>query len=128
MSGSAPKTTASSGGELRLPAGNADQGRKEFIEFDCHWCHRVRDVPLPDKDAPEGLMLPLDQHQLTQPQLLTAITNPEHIFSERYRKIIENPAANAAETEPLMPSFIGTMTVRQLIDIVAFLEQLPKEN
>ena len=119
---------SSEGGELRLPTGNPEQGRKEFVQFDCHWCHRVQDVPLPDKDAPEALMLSLDQHQLSQPQLLTAITNPEHIFSERYRKIIDNPDANAGETEPLMPSFIGTMTVRQLIDIVAFLEELQEEK
>jgi hypothetical protein len=52
---------------------------------------------------------------------VTSIINPNHRISERYREQLIQQPSGPLQTQ--MPSsFIENMTVRQLIDIVAFLD------
>ena len=54
----------------------------------------------------------------TYGDLITSITNPDHIISEEYKNRFskEFPPAHSA-----MPNVINELTVQELIDLIAFL-------
>ena len=52
---------------------------------------------------------------------MTSIINPDHAISERYRTQ-ERLDGGVPLTSPMPAPPIDTMTVRQLIDLVAFLD------
>jgi hypothetical protein len=54
-------------------------------------------------------------------ELVTSIVNPDHRISERYREEILRQTIPPLES-PMPMAHIETMTVRQLIDLVAFLD------
>jgi sulfur-oxidizing protein SoxX len=54
-------------------------------------------------------------------ELVTSIINPDHRISERYSEQLRGRAL-APLTSPMPMAHIDTMTVRQVIDIVAFLD------
>jgi hypothetical protein len=54
-------------------------------------------------------------------ELVTSIINPNHRISDRYREQLSQPGLGPLVTQMPM-AHIETMTVRQLIDIVAFLD------
>ena len=57
----------------------------------------------------------------TYAELMTSIINPNHDISERYREQLLLDAVVPLQTPMPMPH-IDTMTVRQLVDIVTFLD------
>ena len=102
---------------FRVPAGNIAQGRKAFAKFDCFSCHEVRgeDFRKPEGEAvgPElsqmGPMHPLEY-------FAESTMNPNaEISPKRYR---------GADGNSKMPSFNEDMTVKELIDISAYLASL----
>ena len=52
---------------------------------------------------------------------MTSIINPNHVISERYREQLLLDAVIPLES-PMPTPHIENMTVRQLIDLVAFLD------
>jgi hypothetical protein len=110
-----------SGVGFRLPDGDAERGRAAYVELRCHSCHHIEGVPIPH--AGEGLadvaLGGPTARVKTYGELVTAIINPSHKLSPRYRE--EQVAANG---ESLMSyAFLNdVMTVQQLIDLVAFLQ------
>ena len=54
--------------------------------------------------------------------LITAITNPKHVVAEQYRAILTKAEVQGG-IESLMPDFTNDMSARQLMDIVAFLDE-----
>jgi len=105
--------------DLRLE-GDAAKGRKAFEEFRCHACHRVAgvDLPAPVAQPPVPVVLgSKEQRARTDAELLIAIVHPSH-------DII--PPGSAGETRSgglsRMGDFSEDMTVRQLIDLVAFIQ------
>ena len=109
--------------ELTLPRGNPDAGRLAFMDLRCTACHRVAgetDWPAPVSNAPGPDLGPA---LAAQPfgQLATAIVAPSHAMSVR-----TGPDARAQMEGVLSPmgDFSEVMTVRQLANILAYLDRV----
>ena len=104
--------------------GSIENGRLAFIAHGCHRCHSVAGVDLPEFVGASSPLIELGGETSTikaYSELVTSIINPNHRISERYREQLQQRTLGPLETQ--MPSaHIETMTVRQLIDIVAFLD------
>jgi len=110
-------------GDLRLPPGFADAGREAFVELRCIHCHSVRGEDLKHEELGSRINLPLassERFVRTYADLFAAITNPRHVVREQYGALLRGP--EGSEAEPFMTDLTGTMTVRQLLDLVAFLD------
>lgn len=110
-----------SGNELVLPDGDPELGKQAFIKLQCHACHTIADVELPDIniDAPVSVPLGAATSDITTyEQLVTSIVNPSHKLNEGY-PTYEFSAGGAS----FMPSMNEFMTVRELVDLVAFLQE-----
>jgi sulfur-oxidizing protein SoxX len=116
-----------SGALFGFPASEGDiaAGRQAFLDHRCHQCHSVADERLPVLAGADRPIFELGGATTaihSYADLTTSIINPNHAISERYR----NQELTLNTTIPLespmpMPN-LDTMTVRQLIDIVAFLD------
>jgi len=107
-----------------LERGDIDGGRQAFIDHGCHQCHSIAGVRLPELAGAAPPILELGGETtvvLSFAGLVTSIINPNHVISERYREQLRLNAVVPLESPMPMPH-IDTMTVRQLIDLVTFLE------
>jgi len=105
---------------FRLPEGDIERGKTAFVELECHACHPVRgvqDLPQPSRTPPVPVVLGGRVSEVrTDGYLVTSIIHPSHRLA-RYPK--EQITAGG---ESLMPDYRRTMTVGQLVDVVAFLQ------
>ena len=104
--------------------GDIEAGRAAFIANGCHRCHSVAGVRLPEYPGGSTPKIELggETHQVkAYSELVTSIINPNHTISERYREQLRQPGPGPLETQ-MTTDHIDTMTLRQLIDIVAFLD------
>lgn len=102
-----------------LPDGGINAGREAFIRLNCHQCHTVAGEKLPGPD-PTVIAVPLGGEVLrvkTYGQLVTSIINPQHIINPNYRVKYTDAAGRT-----LMPDYNGTMTVNDMINLVAYLQ------
>ena len=107
-----------------IQEGDIDRGRQAFIDHQCHQCHSVSGVSLPALAGAGPIQLELGGEVIdvrSYGDLMTSIINPNHIISERYQQqlLLE---ANVPLNSPMPMPHIDTMSVRQLIDLVAFLD------
>ena len=101
---------------FRLPDGNVDKGREAFVSLQCNSCHTVSGETFP---SPTSFNIPLGVETArirTYGELVTSIINPSHVISSRYREELRQA------TQSPMTNFNETMTVAQMIDLVAFLQ------
>jgi L-cysteine S-thiosulfotransferase len=108
-----------------IDQGDIAAGRQAFLDHRCHQCHTIADERLPQLAGAERPILQLGGPTTvvrSYADLTTSIINPDHAISERYRdqQLLLNTEIPLESPMP-MPN-IDTMTVRQLIDIVAFLD------
>jgi hypothetical protein len=110
-----------------LPEGDAARGEAAFVELGCTACHTVAGTELTQPEN-SAFSVPLGGKVIRVKHygdLLTSIVNPDHRIPPRYAQ----EAAMEGEPESPMPDFTVTMSVEQLIDVVAFLhgryEKLP---
>lgn len=104
--------------------GSIEAGRQAFIDHRCHQCHSVSGVSLPELAGASEPLLELGgetSYVKAYSDLVTSVINPDHRISERYREELLRQVAVPLES-PMPMTHIDTMTVRQLIDIVAFLD------
>src|ERR1044071_2987060 len=97
-----------------LPKGDPVKGREVFAKYECYYCHRVRgaDFPEPTETAPElSQMGPLHPVEF----FAESIINPNTIVPKEYR--------NSDGTSP-MRDFTDKMTLRELIDVSAYIASL----
>jgi len=93
---------------FRLPPdGDVDRGKAAFVALGCQNCHEVTGTDLPRPAVPVLLGGATDV-RLSDAFLVTSIVNPGY-GSSRHR-------------ESRMPHYADRMTVRQLTDVVAFLQ------
>ena len=104
---------------FRLPDnGDFDRGQEAFVELKCTACHSVDGVDLPAPTAEPVIPLGGTLRELrTDGYLVTSIIHPSHRLG-RFPK-----GETTVEGESRMPDFAMSMSVRQLIDIVAFLRE-----
>lgn len=103
---------------FRLPDGNAEKGKAAFVKLQCNTCHGVDGVALPPPVSKSPITVVLGGEVMrvrTYGELVTSVINPAHVISEKYRKELEGKLSP-------MPEFNESMTVAQLIDLVAFLQ------
>jgi mono/diheme cytochrome c family protein len=107
---------------FRLPTGDEERGKTAFIGLNCHQCHSVASVELPKSDSPTGIAYELGgevRQVKSYGELVTAITQPQHILSAEWLARIEKSRTDGLASP--MPDFNDRMTVSQLTDIVTFL-------
>ena len=105
-------------------AGDTVAGRQAFIDHQCHACHSIAGERLPPLAGADSPILELGGETIyakNYADLMTSVINPDHRISERYRDQLLRQGMLPAET-PMPQPHVDTMTVRQLIDLVAFLD------
>ena len=105
---------------FRLPDGDAAAGREAFVDLGCNACHEVAGVPIEYLEGVAHVQLGgKTTHLRTYGELVTSIINPSHkIYPGIDRKLVQTNNVSR------MNDFSEVMTVRQLCDLVAFLETL----
>lgn len=110
--------TSTPGGrnELALPVGDPVAGRQAFIALSCTTCHGVLgDTELPAVvSANPGPMLGPIQARRQLGWMVTSIVSPSHEIPPEIRAEMEGTLSPMAD-------FGDAMTVRQLIDLIAYL-------
>lgn len=104
--------------------GSIEAGRQAFIDHRCNQCHSIAGARLPELAGASSPLLELGgetSYVKAYSELVTSIINPNHRISERYREQLLQPALGPLVSQMPM-AHIETMTVRQLIDLVAFLD------
>jgi sulfur-oxidizing protein SoxX len=105
---------------FRLPEGDIEKGKAAFLELKCHNCHTVAGVELPPPEVSPPVMVNLGgqvRSVKTYGELVTSIINPSHRLAKGYkRELIE------VNGKSRMTDYTEVMTVRQMIDLVAFLQ------
>ena len=104
--------------------GDIDRGRQAFVDLQCHECHSVAGTKLPALAGAGPVQLRLGGENgavNNYAELMTSIISPNHVISEKYREQLRLDAAVPLNSSMPMPP-IDNMTVRQLIDLVAFLD------
>ena len=115
---------------FRFPGGDAEAGREAFISLSCIRCHTVANGDLPTPNGIRRLDLTLGKEirfVKNYEGLITAITNPKHVVTEQYRAILTKAEVQGS-IEALMPDFTNDMSARQLMDIVAFLDEVYRKT
>lgn len=109
---------------LPIEQGDIEAGRQAFVDHQCHRCHNVAGVRLPELAGASAPLLELGgetSYVKAYSELVTSIINPDHRISEEYRERMERRTLLPLQS-PMPMAHIETMTVRQMIDIVAFLD------
>lgn len=98
--------------------GNPERGKEAFTELGCTACHYVMGASQTDSEARPGLIVlggTVDR-KMTDAYLVTHVLDPSNGHTPSVRARI------ATTGQPRMPAFADRITVRQLTDIVAFLQ------
>lgn len=107
------------------PGGDAEAGKGAFVELGCARCHEVvghPDLPKPSVEPP--IHVPLGAPSPSRPtdaRLVTAIIHPDHQVTETWRKEVHGAGGSR------MMAINDLMSVRQLLDLVAFLRAAKAE-
>lgn len=106
-----------------LPEGDPSAGREAFVTLGCATCHTVaHDPELPAPvDATPAPELGLDDVGLGPGRLATSIIAPSHRVADAYRR-------GPSDRGSAMGDFTNAMTIRQLADIVVYLERQALRN
>jgi mono/diheme cytochrome c family protein len=102
------------------PDGNADHGKAAFVALGCSTCHRVSGVNLPAPTVEPPVPVELGGeviHRLSDAYLATSMMHPSFELAP-YPK-----AQITSGGQSRMPAYTDQMTVRQMTDIVAFLQE-----
>ncbi len=97
------------GWKFGLPTGDAAKGREVFAKLECYKCHEVKGETFPSTADKENV----------GPEL--SAMAPLHDV-EYFAESIVNP--RKAVEKGKMPSFNDSMTVQELVDLVAYLKSL----
>jgi len=108
---------------LTAPVGNVEAGRTAFLDLRCTTCHAVPAEPRFPKPVSANPGPPIDARVAGRDvsYLVTAIVSPSHTFSlDTPREVREHLTGVLSP----MGDFSGSMTVRQLVDLHAYLRSV----
>jgi len=114
------QTRKSSSG-FHLPDGDPQRGQQVFVDLKCNACHRVQgvDLPAPVADPPVPVVLGGVVYGVrTDGELAASIIDPSHRLAPGYRV---TEVASGGELSR-MGDYSEMMSVRELVDLVAFLQ------
>jgi len=105
------------GWTFTLPPGDASRGRQVFRDLECYKCHTVKTENFPPPSTATG-SAGLDLTGMGR-------VHPAEYFAESILDpnavIVEGPGHTGLDGLSIMPSFVDSLTVRQLLDLVAYL-------
>jgi L-cysteine S-thiosulfotransferase len=105
---------------FRLPDdGDAARGKVAFAALGCHTCHQVSGVDLPRPTAQPPVPVALGgevERDVTDGYLVTSIIHPNYRLAAYPRPLITTGGRSR------MPPYADCLTVRQMTDLVAFLQ------
>ena len=108
------------GWKFRFPDGDPAAGRGVFAKLECYQCHTIRGEAFPQSATSAGNIGPeltgMGGHHPVE-YFAESILNPNAI-------IVTGPGYTAADGMSIMPDYRDTMTVAELIDLVAYLQSL----
>lgn len=102
-----------------LPDGDVERGKAAFVALGCHSCHEVSGVDLPRPTVQPPVPVKLGgsvSARLSDSYLVTSIIYPSYELAPYPKEQI------TSGRQSRMPHYTDRMTVRQLTDIVAFLQ------
>lgn len=102
-----------------LPPGSTEAGQSAFLELGCNACHSVKGTieRLENADQPIHIVLGGETTYVkTYGDLVTSIIHPSHKLSSNRSDAIGDDGGSA------MPNFNDAMTVQQMIDLTAMLQ------
>jgi len=120
VSAQTPEETEAKTVEFILPPGDAEAGRQTFRDLKCYTCHAVHpdgQFPKPLAELP-GPVLGYETMSYEAAALTDAIVNPSHSIAWRSAGLAEGGKISR------MGDYTEVMTVRQLMDLVAYLQSL----
>ena len=108
------------GWKFLVPPGDLARGREAFVAMECFACHVVggEDFPKTSKRAqePGPELTGMGEHHPAE-YFAESILNPNRV-------IVEGPGYTGTDGLSKMPDYGDVMTVRQLVDVVAYLSSL----
>jgi uncharacterized protein involved in high-affinity Fe2+ transport/mono/diheme cytochrome c family protein len=108
------------GWQFRFPDGDPAAGRAVFTKLECYQCHTIQVEPLPPTAAAAGNIGPeltgMGGHHPVE-YFAESILDPNAI-------IVTGPGYTDADGMSIMPDYRDTMTVAELIDLLAYLQSL----
>lgn len=105
---------------FHLPEGNVEQGKVAFVALGCNSCHAVTGVDLPKSTVEPAVPVVLGgevPEKLSDAYIVTSMIDPSYQLAPSYPK---NQITAGGQSR--MPHYADKMTVRQLIDVTAFLQ------
>lgn len=108
---------------FHMPDGDPVKGRQVFVEHRCHSCHEVAGVALDRPVAQPPVPVKLGGQVYTPPTdgvLATAILHPSYRLAGPHEAVVSGRLSR-------MGDFTDTMTLREMIDLVAFLQTTYEE-
>ena len=124
---------------MLLPEGDAEAGKQAFVNLGCTVCHTVRGVEgMPAPKLETSFELGPTLAGLSRGGIATQVVAPRHVNAEATQlwtdwdegqRVWLGPGQNLGEGDPAeargasrMRDYASVMTVKQLSDMVAFLE------
>jgi mono/diheme cytochrome c family protein len=112
------------GWAFAIPAGSAPEGRRVFRTLECFACHAVRGEDFPRASR---------ARESAGPELTgMGAHHPPEYFAESIlnpnRVIVLGPGYTGPDGLSTMPNYADTMTLQQLMDVVAYLVSLTGSN
>jgi mono/diheme cytochrome c family protein len=108
------------GWKFLMPPGDAVEGRKVFVAMECFACHEVKGESFPQSSTtPRGSgpeLTGMGSHHPAE-YFAESIANPNRV-------IVQGPGYTAPDGLSKMPSYADSMTLKQLVDVVAYLKSL----
>ncbi len=108
------------GWKFALPGGDPVKGRQVFVDLECYKCHAIRGESFPAAGGDAKNVGP----ELTG----MGSHHPAEYFAESILApnavIIDGPGYTGPDGKSIMPSFADSLSVAQLVDLVAFLKSL----
>jgi putative copper export protein len=109
------------GWTFTLPDGDPDRGQRLFRRLECFRCHAVAGASFPPPTAPGPPLTGMGAHHPAG-YLAESIVNPNAV-------IVEGPGYIGRDGRSTMPDYSGSISVTDLIDLVAYLRTLvPHEH
>lgn len=108
------------GWKFLLPSGDAVEGRKVFVAMECFACHDVKGESFPQSSkiprANGPALTGMGAHHPAE-YFAESIINPNRV-------IVQGPEYTGTDGLSKMPSYADSMTLKQLVDVVAYLKSL----
>jgi mono/diheme cytochrome c family protein len=115
---------------LALPSGDAQVGRDVYLSIKCWSCHAIDGLALPDEAPREDAVVGPDLSAIaaiqTREYLLESMVDPDAVVVADPADI--EPGSDASyrtlDGSSRMPDFLDSLTFREVLDLVAYLETL----